>query len=45
MEFLSQFDTTIHYLPGEKNTVADALSRLPESSMNTVVTILVKTSQ
>jgi hypothetical protein len=26
MEFLSQYDMTIHYLPGEKNCVANALS-------------------
>ena len=26
MEFLSQYDATIHYLPGEKNFAADALS-------------------
>ena len=26
MEFLSQYDATIHYLPGEKNCAADALS-------------------
>ena len=26
LEFLSQYDATIHYLPGEKNMVADALS-------------------
>jgi hypothetical protein len=29
MEHLSQFDMTIHYIRGEDNTVADALSRLP----------------
>jgi hypothetical protein len=29
MEYLSQFDMTIHYIRGEDNTVADALSHLP----------------
>ena len=29
MEHLSQFDMSIHYIRGEDNTVADALSRLP----------------
>jgi hypothetical protein len=29
MEHLSEFDMSIHYICGEDNTVADALSRLP----------------
>jgi hypothetical protein len=32
MEHLSQFDMSIHYICGEDNTVADALSRLPPDS-------------
>ena len=30
MEHLSKFDMTIHYIHGEDNTVADALSHLPD---------------
>ncbi|RDB23650.1 Transposon Tf2-9 polyprotein [Hypsizygus marmoreus] len=32
MEYLSQYEYTIHYIAGELNTVADALSRLPDSA-------------
>ncbi|GLB40626.1 putative retrotransposable element tf2 155 kda protein type 1-like [Lyophyllum shimeji] len=31
MEYLSQYDYTIHYIRGEDNSVADAMSRLPNS--------------
>ncbi len=43
MEFLSQYDTTIHYLLGEKNTVADALSQLPDPNIVVVAAIFSKT--
>ena len=31
MEYMSQYDCTIHYINGDDNCVADALSRLPDS--------------
>ncbi len=40
MEFLSQYDATIHYFPGDKNTVADALSCLPEATLPTIAAII-----
>ena len=40
MEFLSQYDATIHYLPGEKNCVADALSRLPDTGIPALAAIV-----
>jgi hypothetical protein len=36
MEHLSQFDMSIHYIRGEDNTVADALSRLPADACESV---------
>ena len=44
MEFMLQYDATIHYLPGEQNSVADALSRLPDSAMSTVTSIFSATN-
>jgi integrase-like protein len=41
MEFLSQYEATIHYLPGNKNMVTDALSYLPDTTMPTIATLLV----
>jgi hypothetical protein len=43
MEFLSQYDVTIHYLPGKQNNVADALSRLPTLGYNGIKTIVAAT--
>ncbi|RDB23809.1 Retrovirus-related Pol polyprotein from transposon 17.6 [Hypsizygus marmoreus] len=37
MEFLSQYDYHIHYIPGKDNTVADALSRLPNTYIELVM--------
>jgi hypothetical protein len=36
MEHLSQFDMSIHYIRGEDNTMADALSRLPADTCEVV---------
>jgi len=40
MEFLSQYDATIRYLPADKNTAADALSRLPEQTTAIIAPII-----
>ena len=40
LEFTSQFEYTIHYLLGEKNIVTDALSRLPDTSTETIASIM-----
>ena len=39
MEFLSQYDASINYIPGNQNCVTDALSHLPEPSLQTVASI------
>jgi hypothetical protein len=41
-EFLSQYDYDLHYIKGEENTVADALSRLPDEELETTVATTVK---
>src|SRR5260370_87085 len=40
MEFLSQYNATICYFPGKKNTVADALSHLPETTIPTITVLI-----
>jgi hypothetical protein len=40
MEFMSHYDATIHYIPGEKNNVADALSRLPDTGLSAVAAVI-----
>lgn len=34
LDFISQFSTNIHYIPGKDNTVADALSRIEELTIS-----------
>ena len=43
MEFLSQFDVTICYLPGDQNNVADALSRLPDNALTVTKNVVAST--
>jgi hypothetical protein len=43
MEFLSQYDTTIRYLLGEKNCAANALSRLLDPAITTIASIFATT--
>jgi hypothetical protein len=44
LEFLSQYDATIHYIPGEKNCVADALSQLPDTGVPALAAIVSTTN-
>jgi RNase H-like domain found in reverse transcriptase/Reverse transcriptase (RNA-dependent DNA polymerase) len=39
-EFMVQYDHSITYIPGENNTVADALSRLPDSVDNVLCPVV-----
>ena len=39
LEFLSQYDATIHYIPGDKNNAADALSRLPDTGFSVIASL------
>jgi integrase-like protein len=41
MEFLSQYEATICYLLGNKNTVTNTLSHLPDTTIPTIATLLV----
>ena len=43
MEYLSHYDATIHYLLGEKNCTADALSCLPDPALTTIASIFATT--
>ena len=45
LEFLSQYDVTIHYIPGDKNNAADALSRLPDTGLSASATLVGATLQ
>ena len=39
MEFLSQYDASINYLPGEENCIADALSQLPNTPLHSIASL------
>ena len=39
IKFLSQYDVSINYIPGDKNCATDTLSQLPDSSLRVVATI------
>jgi len=43
MEFLAQFDFSIHYIPGEKNVAVHTLSRLPNPPLKTVAALFGRT--
>ena len=40
MEFMSQYDATIHYLPGENNCATDTLLQLPDSPLTIIAAML-----
>ena len=45
MEFLSQYDASINYIPGNKNCIADALSHLPCTTIETVASLFDNSSK
>ena len=45
LEFLSQYDVSIHYIPGNKNNAADALSRLPDTGLPAIASLVGATLQ
>ena len=40
MEFMSHYNAMIHYIPGEKNCTADALSRLSDPPLHTIASMM-----
>ena len=45
MEFLSQYDTSISYIPGNRNCIMDALSCCPHTTLETVASLFDNSSK
>ena len=45
LEFLSQYDVSIHYIPGNKNNAANALSCLPDTGLPAIASLVGATLQ
>jgi hypothetical protein len=45
VEFLSHYNVTIHYLPGEKNSTTNALPRLPDPLLRIITSMTSATGQ